>query len=389
MRSFLYIIYFFPILFFSQELKLSDSSQVSVITVKQGENLYDSFGHSAIRVKDSFNKLDRVYNYGTYDFNTPNFYSKFLQGKLLYDLSSYPFHYFLKNYKQENRTIIEQVLNLSLDEKQRFFDYLENNAKPENKKYLYDFFYDNCATKIRDVTANALGENAIDFKDELLYENKTFRDLIYSKLDKQPWSKFGIDLALGSVIDKKAKPVEYTFLPEYIQKSFTNATRKKLDFIPLVKETKILYKKREQSIKQTIFKPFLVFNIFAFLVLLITIKDFKNKKRTKSVDFLILFTTGILGILIVFIWFATDHSTTKWNFNVFWAILPNLFVAFTIFKLKKWHKNYFVFLLFLLLLTIIFWILKIQMFNLALIPILIMLLVRYVFILYVLKVKKS
>jgi len=372
-------IFLFPFLLVSQSIKLSDNAQVSVITVGQGKNLYDSFGHSAIRIQDKKNHLDRVYNYGTYDFNTPNFYSKFAQGKLLYDLSSYPFYYFFRNYKQENRTITEQVLNLSQNEKQAFYDVLEDNAKPENKKYLYDFFYDNCATRVRDVATKSLGENTIDFKDDLLNENKTFRDLIYQKLDNQPWGKFGIDLALGAVIDKKASPKEYNFLPEYIQKSFANATRKRADIIPLVKETNVLYQKKDETIKQSIYQPFLVFSLLAFIVILITIKDFKDKKITKAVDFLILFSTGVLGLLILLLWFATDHTTTKMNFNILWAFFPNLFAAFTIFNEKKWHKYYYITLLIMLFLLVLLWLFKIQVFNLALIPILLMLLVRYTF----------
>ncbi len=377
-QIFKYILFLLPVFITAQNLKLSDKAEVSIISVGQGKNLYDSFGHSAIRVLDRENRLDRVYNYGTYDFNTPNFYSKFAQGKLLYDLSSYPFYYFVRNYQQENRTITEQVLDFSTLEKQQFFNFLENNAKPENKKYLYDFFYDNCATKIRDVTTNVLGSENIDFKDELLQEHKTFRDLIHQKLDAQPWGEFGIDLALGSVIDKEATPKEYTFLPEYIQKSFANAVRTKVA-VPLVKETNVIFQKREEQSQTSIFKPVLVFGLLAILILLLTIKDFKTKKRSKILDFIILFTTGVLGVLVFLLWFATDHTATKGNFNILWAFLPNFFVAFTIFKFKKWHRYYFTFLLFLLFVLVILWIFKIQIFNLALIPILFILVIRYGF----------
>lgn len=373
-----YLAFLLPITLIGQNLTLSNKAQVSVITVDQGKNLYDTFGHSAIRILDKENHLDRVYNYGTYDFNTPNFYTKFAQGKLLYEMSSYPFYYFVRNYQKENRTITEEVLDLSTLEKQHFYNFLENNAKPENKKYLYDFFYDNCATRIRDVTTNVLGKENLDFKDELLQQHKTYRDLIHQKLDMHPWGKFGIDLALGSVIDKEAKPKEYCFLPEYIQKNFVHAVRIKAE-IPLVKKTRIIFQKREEQKQTTIFKPFLVFTIIAFLVLLVTLKDFKRKKRTKIVDFLLLFITGILGLLIFLLWFATDHTATKGNFNVLWAFLPNLFVAFTIFKQKKWQQYYFMFLLFLLLILLILWIFKIQVFHFALLPILFMLFIRYSF----------
>ncbi len=122
---------------------------MSVITCGPGtDELYASFGHSAFRVLDRENKIDRVYNYGTFDFNTPNFYGKFAQGKLLYQLSAYNFGNFLKSYHRENRWVKGQVLDLDVNQVQKVFDFLEENAKPENRSYNYDFFYDNCSTKL-------------------------------------------------------------------------------------------------------------------------------------------------------------------------------------------------------------------------------------------------
>ncbi len=363
---------------FSQTIQLSDKAQVSIITVGQGTNLYDSFGHSAIRVKDLTNRIDVVYNYGTYDFNTPNFYTKFAQGKLLYDLRREPFYYFFKTYKKENRSLTEQILDLSTLEKQHYFNYLENNLKPENRKYLYDFFYDNCATRLRKVTNEVLGKNNIDYKDELLDKGYTFRELIHKKLTIQDWGKFGIDLALGSVIDKKAPVKDYSFLPEYIQKSFENAERKKIE-IPLVKKTTILYKKQPVTIKKTTYTPMLIFTTLFFLVLLTTIKDYKTKTISKKIDFFILFITGLLGLIVLLLWFATDHLATKENWNILWAFFPNIFMAFIIYKNRKLAKKYYKFLLILLLLMAILWLFKIQVFNLAVIPILLLLVIRYLY----------
>ncbi len=372
----IYLFFIFCGNVYSQNIQLSNKAEVSIITVGQGENLYDSFGHSAIRIKDKANRLDRVYNYGTYNFNTPNFYTKFAQGKLLYDLSSYPFYYFLKAYINENRSVSEQILDLSLTEKQNYFNYLENNAKPENKKYLYDFFYDNCATKIREVNSNVLGKENLNYHDSILNENKTFRNLIHQKLNNQPWGKFGIDLALGSVIDKKASPKEYTFLPEYIKKSFANTTRAKLD-IPLVKQTKTLYKSKKQKVSNTFFSPFIITTIIALLIVFLTYFEYKKKKQNKILDFSILFLTGIIGLIIFLLWFATDHSATKGNFNILWAFLPNLIIAFTVFKNRKFQKNYYLFIFILILLNLIFWVFKIQVFNFAILPLLIALSVHY------------
>jgi len=124
------IVTLFSLQIFSQDIILSSKAEISVITCDPGSELYSSFGHSAFRVLDRSIGLDQVYNYGTFNFNTNNFYIKFARGKLLYDLSSYPFHYFLRDYVQENRTVIEQVLELDELSKQQFFNFLQNNAKP-------------------------------------------------------------------------------------------------------------------------------------------------------------------------------------------------------------------------------------------------------------------
>src|SRR5690606_16854498 len=167
---------------------------------------------------------------------------------------------FLNSYRAQNRTIEEQILNISESEKQELFDYLLNNYRPENRRYLYDFFYDNCATKIKDVANNAL-DNNITYNIPNGFKQQTFRELIHSNLNRNSWGCFGIDLALGSVIDKKATPEEHMFLPKYIHEFFKNATIKNTGE-PLVKEHKVLYKKADSPIITSFFtSPLLIFSI--------------------------------------------------------------------------------------------------------------------------------
>jgi len=153
--------------------------------------------------------------------------------------------------------------------------------------------------------------------------------------------------------------------------------------MPLVKETNILYEQKDTfksiSFFSKIFSPVLVFSAIALLVLIITYFDFKRKRQTKIVDFLLLFCTGLVGLLVFLLWFATDHSATKDNFNIFWAFLPNLVVAFYVYKPQKYKllKKYYTLLIFLIVLLLLFWIITIQVFNIALLPILLMLSIRY------------
>ncbi len=366
----------------AQTIQLSPQAEISILTISQGKELYDTFGHSAIRVVDRPNNIDIVYNYGTFDFNTPNFYTKFARGKLLYDLGRAQFYRFLKYYMNQNREVVEQVLELTPTQKQQYFEFLENNAKPENSKYLYDFFFDNCATKLRDVTTEVLGDS-VHYNDEAIQDTFTFRDLIYQKLDNHPWGKFGIDIALGAVIDKKATPKQYTFLPEYVYKGFKNATViQHGKEIPLVKETKVLYRKKEEKAAKSFFTPVFFFSILALLILFVTYRDYKKKKRTAVVDFVLLFATGLAGVIVLLLWFATDHTATAKNYNILWAFMPNLIAAFWVLKEKArpWLRQYFLLLIFLLLVLVVLWIVKVQVFSIGLIPILVLLLIRYAFL---------
>lgn len=372
----------------AQYRNLSSDAEVSIITIGQGHLLNDSFGHSAIRVKDT--DFDKIYNYGIFPFNEKGFYLNFMRGKLLYELGTNNTFQFFKYYTNQNREIREQILELSLKEKQEYFKFLENNAKPENKKYLYDFFFDNCATRLRDLNTIVL-KDKVNYKDELLSGDFTFRELITQKLDKQVWGKFGIDIALGSVIDRKATAKESTFLPDYIFENFENA---KISINgkeeALVKKTNFIYKKNNKikTLNKDFFlRPISLFILIGLFVLFITLKDYKQKKQSKWLDFSILFSTGLVGVVVFLLWFATDHKATGNNFNIFWAFTPNVIVAFYAFKNKSFLEKYYLLLLCLLVLTIILWFLKIQVFNLGLIPILLFLAIRYFYNWKMLKVK--
>ncbi len=363
----------------AQHFKLSEDAEISIITVGPGSNLVDSFGHSAIRVKDGVKGIDLAYNYGTYDFEAPNFYGNFAKGKLLYIVARNRFDNFLNYYRGQNRTVREQRLNLTSDEKQRYFNYLESNVRPENRGYLYDFFYDNCATKLRDVSQTVL-EGQIHFNYRFDPDKeRSLRDLIHQYSYTQPWGTLGIDLALGSVIDRTAKPEEYVFLPDYIFESFAQARIKESEGEkPLIDQTNVLYEATKS--KSTIgLSPWLVLLFVGLLIVLRTYFDFKNQKRTKWLDFTIFFFTGSIGLIMILLWFATDHTATVKNLNVLWAVAPNLIMSFYVFKksLDGWFRYYAVFLLLLLLILLVVAILKIQVFNIAIYPLILAFAIRY------------
>lgn len=385
---FFLLIIFLPAKMIAQEIKLSDTAEVSILTMGPGDVLNDSFGHSAFRVKDTKQNIDVVYNYGVYDFNTPNFYLKFAQGKLLYTLDRNNFSPFYNYYAKQNRWIKEQVLYLNSTEKQDIFNFLQNNFKPENRSYKYDFFFDNCATKIRDVLVVVL-KNKISYQDSVDNNSYTFRELIQKNVDWNTWGSFGMDIAIGAVVDQKATLWEYQFLPEYVFKEADKATLNRgQEKISLVKTTINLFINTPKENKSNFFtSPLFIMGLLALIILGITYKDFKNKTRSRWLDVSIYSITGIIGVLLLLLWFATDHSTTHNNYNLLWAVPLSLFFVLPIAKKnpKPWLKRYVFFQILMLTLLCLHWITGVQVFTFVLIPLLVALIVRYIYLVFYFK----
>lgn len=351
------------ILGLSLQAQLSEDAQISILTCDSGQDLYSSFGHSAFRVRDSANGINWVYNYGTFDFNTPNFYYKFAKGKLLYSLSVSTFSEFLFTYEMENRWVKEQLLNLSTGEKNELFRFLEYNRKPQNKDYKYDFLFDNCATKLPEVLKKVLGNN-IQFQGEHLKNNFSFRDLIQQNLLTNSWSSFGIDLALGSVIDREAAPEEYMFLPKYVMLQMQNTS---LDAKPLVlRERSVLEYSDKRFHNNFGTSPLFWLLLLLLFTLTISYIDLRNGTRSRWLDFLLFLTTGVAGLLIFFLWFMTDHSATAINFNILWAFPFNIVACYFLLRIDripKWMGKYILMLLVLMTITLLLWIFQIQHFS--------------------------
>src|SRR5690606_28670910 len=284
-------------------------------------------------------------------------------------------------YISQNRSIEAQALNLSESEKQKLYDYLLNNIKPENRRYHYDLFYDNCATKIREVTQITLNNN-IQYSEPENFEPQTFRELIHGNLNRNSWGCFGIDVALGSVIDRKATAYEHMFLPKYIHQFFALATLKGSNE-KLVKENHTLYEKIEAKETNNFFlSPLFIFGVLGLLIIYITYTDFKKQKRTVWLDVSLFTITSLVGIIILLLWFATDHTGTHHNYNLLWAFTLNVFVIGQLLRKKprSWFIKYIKLLVILLALLTLHWTIGVQIFAIGLIPFLIALFVRYVFL---------
>lgn len=372
----------------AQKTELSPLSKISVLTSGSGDILYTAFGHSAIRVKDPALGIDEVYNYGIFDTSGENFYLKFAQGRMDYKLEREPFKYYIESYKIENRWVKEQILNLSLKDKNKLFHYLENNNLPENKVYAYDYFSNNCATKIWDVLAASLGEGLV-FEKSYIDEQFTFRALVHQNIKVNSWGAFGIDLALGSDIDRLASQKEHMYLPIYVMEQLKVA---QFDGKHIAAPAVSLYEPNPKEPENHFLTSPLAFSFLIALIILIkTYSDYKKGKRSVGLDFSIFLITGLAGLVIFLLWFFTDHIWTVDNYNILWAFPLSVFTSFLVLRqnLAQWVNIYVLTLIALMAVLVIFWILKLQYFTPVLLPLLIALTIRYVYILYFSKSLKT
>lgn len=379
-RLYSYLLLFFTLNLANAQIQLSNFAEVSVLTIGPGTSLNDAFGHSAIRIKDPMYKLDAVFDYGRYNFEAEGFYLNFAKGKLTYEIGWADYSVFINHYKNVEREVKAQTLNLNSSEKQALFQLLQKNIQPQNESYSYDFFYNNCATKIKDIF-ESICEDAIVYSEPTGFEPQTFRTLIRSKVDENSWGGFGIDLALGSVIDRIVSPEEHMFLPKNIH-AFYEEAKFQNSQEPLVKKQEIISAIQKNSSSFFWTSPVFIFGLLCLLLIFQTYKDFKTNSRAKWLDVSIFAITGCVGVIILLLWFATDHTATAYNYNFLWAFAFNLLMIPTALKksVKKRFIGYLKFLILLLLLMLLHWCTTVQSFNIALIPIWIGLMVRYIYL---------
>lgn len=332
-------------------IKLSKEATISILTCAPGNELYSLFGHTGIRVTDKANHLDVVFNYGTFDFNTQGFYLKFAQGLLPYQLSCSNFESFKDPYTDEKRSIFSQKLNLDSIQKQYLLDLLVENYQPQNRSYLYNFLYDNCSTRVRDLL-----EKSVDHKItwEAKESTKSFWNLLDEYLKRSPWTQWGIHTILGSPATSNATVQEQMFLPDYLMYRLDSAN---YNNSPFVEPIEIVYQAPEQDLRTPWYlSPFFVFAICT-LALILLLQKTKSRCLLKAIAVPFFIITGIIGCLIIFLCFFTKHPTMFPNFNAIWANPLNLIAAFCLGKRElPWLINKYLFIyLYILIIGFLLW----------------------------------
>jgi hypothetical protein len=292
--------------------------RASLITCGTGEELYASFGHSGIRIIDSTNNTDMIYNYGMFDFSDPNFYAKFVKGTLLYFSDKEPTEQFTYIYQIDKREVKEQVLNLTPEKALELKTMLDNNNLEQNKYYHYDFLFNNCSTKLRDIFEKLYG-NQLQFKKVLPDDSLTFMGMLNSYLITKHAERIGIDIILCSRVNDKMTNRESMFLPEWLSDNFAAAT---VNGQPLVLETKILLPDGEVKTMPTNTLAW-VFGLIGLLVITCSFVV-KSKLFWKIFDAVLFTILGILGCFFIFMWFGSDHIETKHNLCMLWALPTHL-----------------------------------------------------------------
>ena len=370
---------------------LSPQARISLITCSPGDELYSMYGHSAIRVNDPSYGVDYVFNYGTFDFSTPNFIPKFVMGKLKYKLAISDFSDFLAAYQYYNRSVYEQELNLTASQKNAVFRFLQTNYLPENREYYYDFFFDNCATRIRDVFKKTL-QDSLQFNPVVAQKKLSFRQIVGIYQNPFPWADFGVDLAMGVPSDQKASVAEYLFIPDYLQESFAKATVSsatgKYAFAQPV--TTLFKATAPRLAANRLLTPLVFCWILWGVGALLTFWQWQKKRRGYLFDVVIFSLTGLLGLVLLFLSTSSEYKAFPQNLNLLWAIPLHLPVALLLLirKTPNFLKIYFLLTAGLMGLLLILWRWLPQEYHPAFFPLVLLLGLRAAFI-YVKEKQKS
>ena len=323
---------------------LSEQAEISLLTASSGRDLYAAFGHSAIWVHDPMLGIDKVYNYGTFDFDPPAFYLKFARGKLNYRLDTESFRHFDRVYEYLQRSYTAQTYNLSQEQKQAIYEFLEKNYLPENRYYLYDFFFDNCSSRIRDMFAEVLGDSII-FAEPFRTTDSTFRDMTDLYLEKRPWADLGIDLGLGAVIDVATTPWDQMFLPDFLEYELAKARIiRNGEEEPFVISQRLM-RDLPSVVSPTpwYLNPLLIFGLILLVATVLTWLNLHHLRSRYPWDGVLFTLAGLGGLIIALLWFATDHTATAMNWNLLWLLPTHLLAGPILFRKNRpsWLKYYF------------------------------------------------
>lgn len=327
---------------FSVQSQSTDSIRFSLLTCAPGTEIYSLFGHTAIRYENYTRRIDVVFNYGMFSFNTPNFIFRFVAGETDYQLGITPYSYFEAEYAMRGSSVYQQVLNLTQSEKERLLTILENNYLPENRIYRYNYFYDNCTTRARDKIEECI-EGKVVYPDSL--SGKSYRGIVHEFTAGSPWDEFGIDLCLGAEADKEINKRQQMFSPFYMKYYASNAyvvdaggTSRPL----ILDETKIVDVEPEEVQPGFILSPLMCGALFLALCVVMAWGQWKTQRIWWGWDIVLYGLQGLAGCIIAFLFFFSVHPTVGSNWLlILFNPIPLLYLPFMVYKAVKRKKDYY------------------------------------------------
>lgn len=360
-----------------------DSIRISLLTCASGEEIYSLFGHTAIRYENYTRGIDAVFNYGIFNFNAPNFILRFALGETDYQLGAGNYERFAAEYYYLERDVWQQELNLTSKEKEKLVALLEKNYRPENRVYRYNFFYDNCATRPRDLVEKSI-DGTLQYADNMTDANTgtSFRDLLHKYSEGHPWSRFGMDLCMGSQADKAINRRLMMFVPFYVQEYFNRAriTDDEGRSRPLVlNEEKIITTgsgEAEQSPYD--FTPMQAALFLFILTAAATICGIRRRKTLWGIDLVLFFAAGVAGCILAFLALFSQHPAVSPNYLLFVFHPLHLFcLPCMLNRVRKRKRSRYMLANFIVLtLFILLWLVIPQRFPLAVLPLALCLLIR-------------
>ena len=342
--SFVLLVMSFPFLGWGN---VSDSVRVSLLTCAPGSAIYSLFGHTALRYENPAKGEDWVFNYGMFSFNTPNFVMRFVKGETDYQLGVIPYRYFEGEYAMRGSSVYQQELNLTPQEKEKIFRLLEENYRPANRTYRYNYFYDNCITRARDKVEQAI-EGKVVYPEAM--KERSFREIVREYTDGHEWSAFGIDLCLGAEADEPIDERKQMFAPFYMLEFARGAMIHREDtIVPLVKAEKLLldFSSKDEEVFEkdevvSLPSPWACALIWWTLTFVVMSLGIKNGKVYWLWDVLLFGAQGVGGCIIAFLFFFSVHPTVGSNWLLMMLNpLPLFYLPFMVYKAIKGKKDIF------------------------------------------------
>lgn len=320
----------------AQQMPLSDGATASVLTCGPGNDFYTTFGHSAIRITDTASGIDRVYNYGTFNFDTPNFYWVFTRGRLDYQLSCTTFEDFMYEYAYEGREVREQPLTFEAGQVQNLYILLETNYLPQYRHYRYDILRDNCATRVRDVVYSAWAQDTVL---QRAAESASYRRLLAACMKGDlEWWHLGVDLLLGLTADHRCSAPERMFLPAEMEAELAQCTTTGVWTAPFIVEPSRLLLPSHRTPLKASFPPVIVFSLLFAIIALLSSHSLSlfHSSTLPLLDRLLFIIAGLCGLFLLFMWFGTDHWCTNWNLNILWLSPLLILIAIRLERSPRW-----------------------------------------------------